>query len=387
MPQQTIRRFLRSVGNPSDPDGLFQWIQRYLDHIRARGYTCQTLWGQERYLRDFLAWCDAQNLHALPALNRERLEGYLQHLQSYRTQQGQPLAWHSKQSKLIPVRSFFRWLVQYGHLTENPAQTLYLAKQPSLIPKHILSDAEAARLLAAPDVTQPMGIRDRAMMEVLFSTGIRRMELAGLHLSDVNFESGTLMVRHGKGDKDRIVPIGARALVWVRKYLDQVRSKIAAEDETVLFLTQTGQPFSFVWISTVIGNHVRKALPGKHGACHLLRHSMATLMLENGADIRYIQTQLGHSQLSTTQIYTRVSISQLKSVHERTHPTSRLQTKEPVMAATAESLPGLANVTPQQALLIGQGMREFVNHLPAIAGWLQQMAEAFSAAGQQGKQG
>ena len=151
------------------------------------------------------------------------------------------------------------------------------------------------------------------------------MELLGLGVYDLDAERGTLWVRQGKGSKDRMIPIGERALAWVEKYQSEVRpGLVVASDGGKLFLTAGGKPFHPDHLSHLVRHHVLAAELGKRGGCHLFRHTMATLMLENGADIRFIQEMLGHAKLSTTQIYTQVSIRKLKEIHTATHPTAKL---------------------------------------------------------------
>jgi integrase/recombinase XerD len=159
------------------------------------------------------------------------------------------------------------------------------------------------------------------MLEVLYSTGMRRMELIHLTLFDIDAERGTVMIRQGKGKKDRMIPIGERAIAWVDKYRDDVRTGLSTgADEGTLFLTHLGEAFAPNRLTQMVRDYIAAADIGKTGSCHLFRHTMATLMLENGADIRYIQAMLGHAELSTTQIYTQVSIRQLKAIHTATHP-------------------------------------------------------------------
>ncbi|MCU7850563.1 MAG: tyrosine-type recombinase/integrase [Candidatus Thiodiazotropha sp. (ex Lucinoma kastoroae)] len=168
------------------------------------------------------------------------------------------------------------------------------------------------------------GIRDRAIIETLYSTGIRRMELVNLSLYDVDIKNGTLMVREGKGKKDRMLPLGQRACRWIECYRDEIRPGLVIEpDNSTLFLHGTGEPLKKNRLTDLVKKYIAQAGIGKPGACHLFRHSMATLMLDNGADIRHIQAILGHSQLSTTEIYTQVSIRKLKAVHALTHPADR----------------------------------------------------------------
>jgi len=189
----------------------------------------------------------------------------------------------------------------------------------------VMNKDEAERVLSQPNVGEPLGIRDRAMLELLYSSGLRRMELLHLKLYDVDQKHGLITVRQGKGKRDRVVPIGDRALAWLNVYLDSVRPDIALKpDSGVTFLTSNGAAFTPNYLSWLARQCVKSAGIGKGGACHIFRHTMATLMLEGGADIRYIQAMLGHVRLDTTQIYTHVSIRMLKQVHTTTHPAARL---------------------------------------------------------------
>jgi integrase/recombinase XerD len=187
------------------------------------------------------------------------------------------------------------------------------------LPKNILSQKDVDEILNEIDITSALGIRNRAIMEVLYSTGIRRMELAQLKITDLDMERGTVMIRHGKGDKDRMLPIGDRAIAWIMKYLNEVRPELVIGlSDNYLFLGATGEGLTPNSVTHLVRRHIREA--GKQGSCHSFRHSMATLMLENGADIRYIQAMLGHTNLNTTEIYTQVSITKLKEIHTATHP-------------------------------------------------------------------
>jgi len=170
-------------------------------------------------------------------------------------------------------------------------------------------------------------------MEVLYATGMRRMELAHLELGDIDASKGVVLIREGKGRKDRLIPIGERALHWVQQYLERGRELLVwnTQDQT-LFLGKEGLPLSALWLSRVVAQYVEKAALGKHGGCHLFRHTMATLMLENGADIRFIQAMLGHAEISTTQIYAQVAIRQLQRVHALTHPGANMRARSGLLS-------------------------------------------------------
>ncbi|WP_189517688.1 tyrosine-type recombinase/integrase [Cerasicoccus arenae] len=222
---------------------------------------------------------------------------------------------------LVAIKDFFRWLCRENEILHNPASELEMPRGERKLPKTPLTASEAERILNLPDITGPLGLRDRALLELLYSTGIRRMEAVRLALEDVQFERRMLAVRQGKGKKDRMTPIGERALSWLEKYLADSRPQLAHRSrEQTLFLSAYGDALAPDYLSRLVIDYVKRAEVGKPGGCHLFRHTCATLMLENGADIRFIQQLLGHANLSTTQIYTDVSISQLQRVHAMTHP-------------------------------------------------------------------
>jgi integrase/recombinase XerD len=294
---------------------------RFSQWQREKAYSDRTVENREASLRPFIAWAHERGLTRPQEITKPILERYQRHLFLYRKADGEPLSTRSQHVRTTPIKAFFKWLSRGNHILYNPASELELPRMERRLPRHILNVREVEAVLAVPDLSTPIGIRDRAIMEVLYSTGIRRMELIGLHLTDVDADRGTLMVRQGKGRKDRMIPIGTRALAWVGKYRDDVRADLACgADDGTLFLTTLGESFAPNRLTQLVRRHVDAADTGKRGACHLFRHTCATLMLEGGADIRYIQAMLGHAELSTTQIYTQVSIRTLKQIHTATHP-------------------------------------------------------------------
>jgi integrase/recombinase XerD len=249
------------------------------------------------------------------------LDRYQRYLYYYRQKNGRPLNVATRYGRLSAIRIFFRWLARDNHILYNPAVDMKMPRLEKRLPRSVLTVAEMEQVLAQADLGTPFGIRDRAIMEVFYSTGIRRRELVNLMVYDINMAAGTAMVRLGKGNRDRVVPVGERALAWVQKYLDEARSNSAAEPgDGPLFVTQGGRSMHPDKVTALMRGYIRQADLGKGGACHLFRHTAATLMLEGGADIRYIQAMLGHTMLSSTEIYTAVSIKKLKEVHAKTHP-------------------------------------------------------------------
>ncbi|MCF7730283.1 MAG: tyrosine-type recombinase/integrase [Akkermansiaceae bacterium] len=200
----------------------------------------------------------------------------------------------------------------------------WAAVSTNSLPKEALGLHQVQAVIAVPDVRDPLGIRDRTMLELFYSTGLRRSELARLEIHDLNRERQTLQIRQGKGHKDRVVPVGNRVLAWLERYLDEVRPRLLLDvQQRALFLTSYGDPFNPDVLSRMVSKFIKKAEIERPGSCHLMRHTCATHMLEGGADIRFIQQLLGHEKLETTAIYTQVSIEQLKAVHGKTHPAEK----------------------------------------------------------------
>jgi len=312
---------LPPLGGMSDPDSLYHHMQRYLTHMGVKGQSPHSVASSKAALTRFIRWCEERSLARPSQVDRAMAERYQHHLFHHRKTNGEPLTARSQQFLLIPLRSWFSWMVKTGALPYSPAAELELPKVVRRLPKAILSAQETEAVLAVPDVNTAIGLRDRAILETFYSTGIRRMELTKLAIQDVDRERGTLFIREGKGKKDRMIPIGERALAWIAAYRDQARPELVGlQDDGTLFLNALGNPLKPFHLTVLVKNHVTKAAIGKAGACHLFRHTMATLMLENGADTRYIQAMLGHASLETTQIYTKVSIRALKAIHTATHP-------------------------------------------------------------------
>jgi integrase/recombinase XerD len=332
---------LHVAGDPETSGGFRAYLVDFLEWMAARRFSAHTIKNRRIELGYFIDWCEERSILRPDDVTRALLERYRQHVFHYRRKsaggtaspEGQPLSFQTQAKRLISVRVFFQWLARNHHLLYNPASELELPRPEKRLPRHILSVAEVEQIMNALDTTEPtgLGLRDRAMLEALYSTGMRRAELVALRTDDVDLERGTVLIRQGKGAKDRMVPIGRRACAWIEKYLYTVRPLYIDDvDSAILFLAKHGEGMQGKQLSVIVKKAIEAANLDRfqdthpNAACHLFRHACATHMLENGADIRYIQALLGHEDLSTTEVYTRVSILQLKAVHERTHP-ARLQ--------------------------------------------------------------
>ena len=311
----------QEAGAPGDLKGLYAAMRRYLEHRAVIGSTDVSLRTMRANIESFNAWADERGVTHPQQVTRAVLQRYQRWLHYRRKPDGQPLSLVTQRTKVGTLRSWFRWLTREGEIGANPAADLDMPRKIHRVPRAVLSVEEAERVLAMADLGTTIGLRDRALMEVLYATGMRRMEIAGLLCEDIDADRLLVFIRQGKGRKDRLIPLGERALFWVQRYLADARDRLVwNQDRHELFLTVVGNPMSIVQLSSLAAAYVKAAGIGKPGACHLWRHNMATLMLEGGADIRFIQVMLGHADLSSTQIYTRVALAQLSRVHARTHP-------------------------------------------------------------------
>jgi integrase/recombinase XerD len=225
----------------------------------------------------------------------------------------------SSARRLSSLKRFYQWRVRERKIGADPTLKLEPPKRAPRFPK-TLSEADVEALLAAPDVSAPLGLRDRAMLEVLYASGLRVSELVGLKTFEVNLDAGVLRIL-GKGSKERLVPLGEEAVDWVKRYLGEARPRLmrrAAGD--ALFVTGRGAGMTRQAFWHAIKRHGARAIPGKSLSPHVLRHAFATHLINHGADLRVVQMLLGHSDISTTQIYTHVARERLKALHARHHP-------------------------------------------------------------------
>jgi len=319
----------RLFAAPSAPDSVAAWLRRYLEALKVRHANPINLAARRSQLARFNAWCVDAGIATPAEVTHAQLERFQRHLYYARKPNGEPYALNGQASVLANLQAFFRWMVRHQHLPSNPAADLDLPRTPSRLLREPLSLTEVEAVLALPDLAEPYGLRDRAVLELFYATGIRRQELANLKVADIDTERGCLLVRQGKGRKDRFVPVGERTLAWIGKYRREARPHLLGDPaEPRLFLNYQGQPLSAYTLSWRIRSYFDRAGITKVGACHLFRHTMATAMLDNGADLRHVQEMLGHAMLVTTQRYTHVSIARLKAVHAATHPGARLERRQ-----------------------------------------------------------
>ncbi|MCU0291035.1 MAG: site-specific tyrosine recombinase XerD [Thermoanaerobaculaceae bacterium] len=262
-------------------------------------------------LKSFGLWMASKGLDA-PGCERADLRRYISELR------GRGLSARSTARALAALRGLYRYLLEHNESKQDPTLELETPKLMRALP-YFLSSDEVEALLAAPDTATPLGIRDRAMLETMYATGVRVSELVGLKVGQLRPDPGYLRV-WGKGSKERIVPVGSSALEWLERYLGQVRPRLDKAHVEALFLTQQRQGMSRQMFWYIIKRYGKEAGITTHLSPHVLRHSFATHLLEHGADLRAVQAMLGHSDISTTEIYTHITRERLRQLYDRAHP-------------------------------------------------------------------
>jgi integrase/recombinase XerD len=300
-------------------------INEWLEWLQVHDYAPQTILDRSWNIGNFVAWAQERGMMRPADVTLPVLEAYQRHVSLRRKPDGMPLSHSAQQKALVPLRLFFAWCTRGHRILYNPASELVLPRKTHPLPKATLTIDEVETVLLIPDTGTPLGLRDRTMMEVLYATAMRRGELVSLNLVDVDLARRYLTLRMTKNRFDRVVPTGERAAAWISEYLDRSRPElIVGEDPGAVFLAANGERLGPKWLSSHVHHYLEASGVGKPGSCHLFRHTAATLMLEGGADVRYVQELLGHRDLSSTHIYTRVAPERLAAIHAATHPGARL---------------------------------------------------------------
>jgi integrase/recombinase XerD len=289
-------------------------LNDYLNYLSVeRGLANNTLESYSRDLRQYLSYLKEKKNLQLSETTQATVVGYLLQLQAH----GKASATLSR--SLAAIKSYYHYLTRENHIHRDPTINLDAPKQEKRLPR-VLSVSDIERLLEQPDLKNPVGIRDRAMLELLYATGLRVSELISLKMADVNLETGYIKC-YGKGSKERIVPLGSSAAKYVKLYQEHARKFLAASiNENTLFLNHHGKGLTRQGFWKIIKKYAENLQLTTKITPHTLRHSFATHLLENGADLRSVQEMLGHSDISTTQIYTHLTKDRIKEVYQQTHP-------------------------------------------------------------------
>jgi len=302
------------------PGSLQHDMAAHVADLERRNFTADTCRNRRVILLRFARWLAERGVTRTAAVTRPMIERYQRWLFAYRKPGGDPLAVRTQTERVKLVQLFFGWAVRKRLITANPATDLDFPRPITALPA-VLTHAEIGAVLAVPDPDTPTGLRDRTMLETFYATGMRRMELARLAITDLDLPGGIARIVQGKGRKDRLVPLGDRAADWIRRYLGEGRPALRPAVETAaLFLHDGGGPLTRDSLTIRVRKLLQAAGITKPGSCHLFRHTVATHLLEAGCDVRLIQELLGHAKADTTAIYTHVAIGQLQAAHAAFHP-------------------------------------------------------------------
>lgn len=295
--------------------GLYSLVDSFLQYLAIeRGYSNHTIQSYCTDLKDFIAFLESSGYNEdVNNINERTISKYMELTASR-------FSVKTQARRLSSIKSFFSFLVREGMIRINPATKIRPPKPRESLPS-CLSVDEVNRLISAPDITTPLGLRDRSIIELLYSTGVRVSELTGLTVAQYHRQSEYLLVR-GKGSKERIVPLGEYAIEALDTYLTKGRPKLLKKGKTssFLFINNKGDPLTRLGVWKLLKKYAIQARIQKEVTPHVLRHTFATHLLENGADLRSVQALLGHASISSTQIYTHVALKHLKEVHEFHHP-------------------------------------------------------------------
>jgi integrase/recombinase XerD len=309
------------------PGSLQNLMLQHVSDLERRNYTTDTLKNRRVVLLRFARWLAERAVTDARAVSRPMIERYQRWLFQTRKADGKPLSIRTQTERVKLVQLFFAWACKKHLLPANPAADLDFPRPMKTLPE-ILTPSDMAAILAVPDLSTPLGLRDRSILETFYSTGMRRMELVHLTVHDVDHERGVVRIVQGKGRKDRYVPIGAQALHWLNRYQAEGRpAALPGHDSAHLYLNAHGGPLTRDNLTIRLRSILKAAGITKPGSCHLFRHTMATHLLEAGCDVRVIQEMLGHAKLDTTALYTHVGIAHLKAAHAAYHPAGKAREK------------------------------------------------------------
>ncbi|MDY7034876.1 MAG: tyrosine-type recombinase/integrase [Thermodesulfobacteriota bacterium] len=304
-----------------------KYIDEYAQSLKVRNLAGRTINGIVWRLDKFIVYLAKNRITHIDGINKETIRSYQIELYQTINTRGRQNCVSYQNGMLSAVKQFMRFLHERDYIVSDPAKDVQYAKQPKSLPRGVLTTSEARKIIHAPDTTTVIGYRDRTILEVLYSSGIRKEEVNNLTLKDVDYTDGFLRIDEGKGKKDRIVPIGRIACRYLENYIKSVRPELIKDPyNNHLFLSLRGNRLSKNMVWELVKRYAKKAKIRKNVHPHTFRHTCATAMLKNKADLNSIRKILGHTSLNTTQIYTHLNITDLKEVHKRCHP--REQDKE-----------------------------------------------------------
>ena len=298
-------------------------IFNFTEHLKVLNRSPSTI---KSYSTDARYFLQSLDIHDIRQVTATMIEAYIADLHNYvSSETGRPYKTTSIGIKIRSIKRLFEYLEKTNRIFINPAEFIKEPPRDRRLPKNVLTRKEAAKILDQPNLGTPKGIKDRTILEVLYSTGIRRAELCALTIYDADLTGKLLRVNQGKGKKDRVVPLGKHAVKFLREYIARVRPRLTKNNRKLraLFVSKDGRPLSSQVLNVTVRSYAQKAKLDKKVSPHTFRHSFATALVKNGADIVAVQKMLGHVDLKTTQQYIRTLGLDIKAVHQRTHPREK----------------------------------------------------------------
>lgn len=295
--------------------------EAYLEHITLKGYTESTIKSRQDTIKHFMTWSQSKGKHKWQGINVEDLKAYIKYNQEHNYSQ------NTQDTRIRGIKKLFDYLEKQQQILINPFERLRIPKRGGRLPKDILSEEEVDQLLNIPDLTTKRGIRNRAIMELLYSTGLRRKECYALKIFDLDLDNGYVRINQGKGKKDRVIPLGKKACYHIKQYIEKVRNNWAKDPDCEhLFLKGINKPLDHQGINVLIKEYGRQLKLGKPVTTHSFRRAAVTHMLRGGASPLYLQRMLGHATNASMKHYIKVSAQDIKTMHLAKHPRERKRT-------------------------------------------------------------
>jgi integrase/recombinase XerD len=314
-------------------------VEGFQKALRVRNYSGETVRHYGEMLKGFFAYLEGQGVTDIRRVGKPMLKAYQLALREWRSEEDKPYSWATVAGKVQVVKRLFEWLEETGKILVNPAEAMAEVKAGDRLPRNVLTERQMEKMLDGVDLSTEEGVRDRAILEVFYSTGLRLSEMEALTLNDLDMSGGLVRVNAGKGDKDRVVPCGMAALSWVKDYVVKVRGRFTKRTKKAtqaLWVNHMGGPLSHQLIRLMVRRYGREA--GLQVSPHVLRHTFATQLVKNGAPVEVVAKMLGHSDIRTVHKYARVAGVDLRNTQAATHPREKDEMEKAV--AQVESIKG-----------------------------------------------
>jgi site-specific recombinase XerD len=314
----------------------------FREHLKVKNYSPMSIASYSGHLQGFFEYLREKEITDIKRVTRDILKDYQMKITEYKDQEGKGYTIATISIKIRAIKRFFEYLEETNQILVNPAEYLKEPEKETRLPRVVLTEGEARKILDQPNLSSMIGIRDRTILEVFYSTGIRLEEIVNLTIYDCDLQGGMLRVNKGKFAKDRVIPLGRHAVRFLKEYITHVRPHHTRENKAIrnLFVNQSGRLLSKTVIQIIVRRYAREAGIKKKVTPHVFRHTFATQLVKNGADITAVQKMLGHSDLSVTHIYTKVAGIEVKKTHSSHHPREKDKAVKEEITPEIESIKG-----------------------------------------------